>query len=874
MQGAILGTLDFMPPEQRRDAALVDHRSDLWSLAATFYQMVTGKSPKIIRFSDVPKSLHDVLGKALEDAKGDRFQDAQAFKDALLASRSQTSEIELEEGECPHCGTQNPISRKFCRREECGQSLEVSCLSCAAKIPMWEKVCGECGCNQPAAISAKNEEFHEILLEVEILISNCDFDEAQEKLNSLASLDDDRFQQVLDRMNELQALIKTEREQELKKASERLDEAKTHRKAFDYKSAINCIDLIPESMRSSEINKFRSQLAADEAELHKLSRQLKARIKPSDKLSDFLANLKRAEELGGRNLEFQKCLDDLMKSKRRDAERLLKKGNFEKAGELAEEISELHYCHPYVKKGWVNNFLKKLEKQKQSENDRLELKGLTQSIQGWAEEDDLFSNESGLGELIRKIERAEVLGGVNRACKKRLDDVIAARKKKAEHLLLVHDFDRAHRSAKDLKLVGDSRSPGITSWIDQFLKKIKQQQLVKEIESYSDKKSLKELLRKFDKACNLGASRTELQQHVAAFLNVQITSAENHLKNKEYGKARLVFDRLKGVTIPNINGSSDWAKGFLYKVEKAERTEAKRVEELYAEALRHTDSHQYSTALKIIHRIPNDSLNRSLVTGAKKPKNLKVELEEKVSHIDSLNKYIREQISKKNYNGLIAHVEKLLELQPNRKDAKQLKSKLAARLEQQKSIKQGAESEAERLINAAQFADALRQLDRFDSAIQASKTSELREAIFSSMLAQAQSLRAIADFEGAIHLLEEMAAINRQSVDNALLKTCKNLKQLRTEAMLRASEGLRKNKSDDLDNVLVDLDQYLGILQNSGINDIEISELRSKIQRKAKSVSHDPKWRWLRIAVRVVVYPTLIIFILWQMARYLLREFL
>ena len=33
MAGAVLGTLDFMPPEQRQDASLVDARSDLWSLA-------------------------------------------------------------------------------------------------------------------------------------------------------------------------------------------------------------------------------------------------------------------------------------------------------------------------------------------------------------------------------------------------------------------------------------------------------------------------------------------------------------------------------------------------------------------------------------------------------------------------------------------------------------------------------------------------------------------------------------------------------------------------------------------------------------------------------------------------------------------------
>jgi phage FluMu protein Com len=46
MSGAVLGTLDFMPPEQRLDATRADARSDVWSLAATLYQMVTSKSPR------------------------------------------------------------------------------------------------------------------------------------------------------------------------------------------------------------------------------------------------------------------------------------------------------------------------------------------------------------------------------------------------------------------------------------------------------------------------------------------------------------------------------------------------------------------------------------------------------------------------------------------------------------------------------------------------------------------------------------------------------------------------------------------------------------------------------------------------------------
>ncbi|MCP4479583.1 MAG: protein kinase [Planctomycetaceae bacterium] len=148
MQGAILGTLDFMPPEQRRNAALVDHRSDLWSLAATFYQIVTGKSPKIIRFSDVPKSLHDVLGKALEEEKSDRYQTPLEFREAIRTSLSTrggetATAVELGAGECPKCHTPNESQRKFCR--ECAASLRVPCLECKSEIPIWDKVCGECG---------------------------------------------------------------------------------------------------------------------------------------------------------------------------------------------------------------------------------------------------------------------------------------------------------------------------------------------------------------------------------------------------------------------------------------------------------------------------------------------------------------------------------------------------------------------------------------------------------------------------------------------------------------------------------------------------------------------------------------------------------
>ena len=151
--GAVFGTPDFMPPEQRRDAALVDHRSDLWSLAATVYQMVTGRSPKVIRLDNLPASLQDVLGKSLEDDKDARHQSAREFRDALRGgstgrrgseSTPVTAPEDLQEGQCKACGTiTNDLTKKFCRNPRCGASLRMPCLKCDTPMPVWDGVCGE-----------------------------------------------------------------------------------------------------------------------------------------------------------------------------------------------------------------------------------------------------------------------------------------------------------------------------------------------------------------------------------------------------------------------------------------------------------------------------------------------------------------------------------------------------------------------------------------------------------------------------------------------------------------------------------------------------------------------------------------------------------
>jgi serine/threonine protein kinase len=145
MEGAVIGTLDFMPPEQRQGAEFTDHRSDLWSLAAIFYQMLTGKSPKVINISSIPPKLQSVVAKALEESKEDRFQSVFEMREAILWAHSGKLDTSrsLGEGECPECATRNPPYQNFCR--ECSAQLQVTCLKCEQPMAIWDKACGECG---------------------------------------------------------------------------------------------------------------------------------------------------------------------------------------------------------------------------------------------------------------------------------------------------------------------------------------------------------------------------------------------------------------------------------------------------------------------------------------------------------------------------------------------------------------------------------------------------------------------------------------------------------------------------------------------------------------------------------------------------------
>jgi tRNA A-37 threonylcarbamoyl transferase component Bud32 len=110
----VMGTVDYMAPEQRQSPLEIDHRADIYSLGVVFYEMLTGELP-LGRFAPpseraaVDARLDEVVFRALETDPGRRYQSISAVKTDVEAiaggqspapgrpavAREQAAELEL-----------------------------------------------------------------------------------------------------------------------------------------------------------------------------------------------------------------------------------------------------------------------------------------------------------------------------------------------------------------------------------------------------------------------------------------------------------------------------------------------------------------------------------------------------------------------------------------------------------------------------------------------------------------------------------------------------------------------------------------------------------------------------------------------------------
>jgi formylglycine-generating enzyme required for sulfatase activity/tRNA A-37 threonylcarbamoyl transferase component Bud32 len=312
--GAVLGTLDFMPPEQRRDVTQTDARSDLWSLAATLYQMVTGESPKVIRINRVPSELREALDKALEEAKEARFQSARELKESLRGCLIGEAVPRLELGSCPSCGTRNETSRRFCKK--CALPLLVSCLGCQEKISLWEEVCDQCGAKQGPLLEQRKEAMAAERATAERLLGEYDFDGAVEIAKRLSEESDPRLWQLRGWSGKFGNQIEATRLEQLARAEQLVAEAMAHEQASDYPAAIHALEQIPRSL--SELKQFGQRESA--AQILQRVQSLQAECRRLEKLiKDRIAS----RQLNGLEVEVERLLR--LRPDKSDAVRLREK---------------------------------------------------------------------------------------------------------------------------------------------------------------------------------------------------------------------------------------------------------------------------------------------------------------------------------------------------------------------------------------------------------------------------------------------------------------------------------------------------------------------------------------------------------------------
>jgi len=135
-----LGTEGYSPPEFYSRTTPLSFASDVYTIGATLYELVTGEVPEAMRTpdhfhgqeSDLSDDFKVIIRKAMQQEQPDRYQTAQEMAEALEKLPAAKERLQIQSK------ITNPYPYLSCFCEKCGaqpkSNKSVFCTQCGSKI--------------------------------------------------------------------------------------------------------------------------------------------------------------------------------------------------------------------------------------------------------------------------------------------------------------------------------------------------------------------------------------------------------------------------------------------------------------------------------------------------------------------------------------------------------------------------------------------------------------------------------------------------------------------------------------------------------------------------------------------------------------------
>ena len=713
MEGAVIGTLDFMPPEQRQGAELTDHRSDLWSLAATFYQMLNGKSPKVINISSLPPKLQAVVAKALEESKEDRFQSAHEMREEMLQAYSGKMDTSraLGEGECPQCATPNPPLGKFC--VECSAILQVQCMKCEVEIQIWNKACGACGAQQQPLVEDQLKQLQKHHDEAEQFLQELKFGEADTAANVIAAVKDSRLQKFQVWHEEFSQRLVDTQKTEYEHLEGLLEEAKTHEEKYDYEAARRSLNKVDKRLREHE-----------------------------------LENLGSAKSIGKRItgvLRRIKKISTANETVKLTAVSLLEGFEFDNAIAASNGIeTDDHHHHLKEYDDWFNEFREEVRDKSNAAYKQLE-EQLSQALEH--EEDfDYEAARGALNEVDKRLKDHELENlGSAKTIGKRITGVLRRVKKlstanetvrqQAVSFFEELEFDKALEASNGIETDDHPHLEEYTAWFNEFRDEVRDKHSVAYKQLEDQLTQALEHEENFDYEAGLESlthvdsrlfeTRMEFFADAASDISSRLTEKKMRVEElEEIIRARFSAQQLIGLLplvceLDGLNPASPRIEKLKLQMEKREAELIKVRDNACEKASLLIGEQKYSEALNILNKVSEEVRNKKFEEVKKKSNDLFTEL-------IALRDKIAVAVDGNQLNpALLSNLERCLGLKADQDDLVKLKQDLVFRDIKINERNQQIIKKIEHLIQHAQFAEAIQLITKIAPGAQSVTIMEL-----------------------------------------------------------------------------------------------------------------------------------------------------